>query len=729
MNSNGLKIHFHIYIHSFRDRTCNRYSLSFRFRILKTTWELNAINLNPITSIKNLFKYLAFGFALAPFSVSATFFRIGSAIILFTYLNIFTIIPALVFWFLNVLLTQNAATKAKKDQISSVYLMSFMGLFVPVYFSPERRKETKSGKRKMITSTQAAFYRNQCLASLLCYAPPLAVCAGIVNEFISFKYDSDIELDFYTFHFVTAVVLVEGILSLLFSLCPGPDMFGRCVGTTPENTKNTETNTKSDSTSKNSKSKDITCAEKDETHTSKRSSVNIDEPPPKDLHKKDSTENVNQKSPGPKKDVKKRNNSGLNEHAVNILIALILLGIVMFPIILSFRQSLFNRPLHEHRSYLVVTDKTNASHIIITELMYIPEDNNKTKDMFDRIEANTEYFEPRTVRASNNLLRFYYESKIRITHRKNWDNDVNRELERKDADNRTKVAAVLLMDYEEFKPSSNWKKAFMNSSAGDTPLFLVRYLDNRTIVSHLSEERPVKIYQNSDDIPEPEWHCDIPSNYQINQKCFKEQNADDDVYKSVMNERNRKMEKWINGKSFMELECKWGDKACKTTFNGKQSGSHVRDYCNGADVNLCPLENTQRFLGGNKIEIPSGVFRNIYWTPDRCNPIDATNKKYIRSCDTDVSSKTVSGWTSLLGHSHKKEPRNNLIFRISGHRFCSIYAEEIRSTICIYKETVNVYCCKNEENCPQTFQGSVVGIKNEKSCSKIQDIIKNYNFG
>ena len=692
---------------------------------MKTTWELNAINLNPITSIKYLFKYLAFGFALAPFSVSATFFRIGSVIILFTCLNIFTIIPALVFWFLNVLLTQNAATKAKQDQISSVYLMSFMGLFVPVYFSPERRKETKSGKRKLITPTQAAFYRNQCLASLLCYIPPLAVCAGIVNEFIVFKYDSDIELDYYTFHFVTAVVLVEGILSFLFSLCPGPDMIGRCMGMTPENTKNTETNTKSDSTSKNSKTKDITCKDKVETQTSKGSSANIDNAPPKDFPIKELTEKANQKTKVPKKNVDKKNNGGLKVLyylKLNILFAMILLGIVMFPIILSFRQSLFNRPLQEHRSYLVVTDKTNASHLIITELMSIPEDNTKTKDKFDRIEANTEFFELRTVRTSNNLLRFYYESKIRITYRQNWENDVNSKYERKDADNRTKVAAVLLMDHTEFKPSSNWKQAFMNSGAGETPLFLVRYLDNRTIASHLSEERPVKIFRNSDDIPEPEWHCDIPSNIQINQKCFTENNADDNVY--IVEDGNR----WINGQSYIELECKWGDRACRTTFSGKQSGSHVRNYCNGADANLCPLENQQRFLGGNVIENPRGVFRNIYYSPDRCNPIDAEHQKYIRLCDLDVSSRTESGWTSLLGHLHKKEPRDNRVSRISGHRYCSIYAVDIRNTKCIYKEMINVYCCEDAENCPQTFQNSVVGIKNEKSCSKIKDIIKNYNF-
>ena len=673
--------------------------------------------------------YIAFGFALAPFSVSATFFRIGSVIILFTYLNIFTIIPAIVFWFLNVLLTQNAANKAKEDQITSIYFMSFMGLFVPVYFSPEKRKEIKSGKRKMITQTQASFYRNQCLASLLCYLPPLAVCVGIVHDFIEFKYDSDIILDYYTFHFVTAVVLVEGGLSFLFSLSPGPDMIGRCTGTKIEEDNTVKTNKKdaapkkSESTSKNGGSKEKNENSTPDEVTSEVKKVSKVQPI------KNKTNSSKQKSASPKKKPNKENDSWDVEQVINIFVALILLGGVMFPIVLAFQKSLFHQPLLDHRSFLVVTNSTNSSHTIITEIMFVPQETETNNTKIDKIEANTEYFEYRQLKFA--MRRFYYGAKLRIAYRQNWENDVSKQNERKDADDPTKVAAVLLIDHTEFKPTSNWKDAFKNSREGDTPIFLVRHLDNPTIETHLKEERTVGLFENANDIPEPEWHCDIPWNNQIKQKCFRDDNQKDGMYNKTKDGKT-----WIKGKSYMELECKWGGKTCKTSFNERQPGGHVRDYCNGADVNLCPLDNQPQLKGGDQIENPTEIWRNIYWSPDRCklNTLyDDTddNTRRLRSCDLkgDTVSKTVSGWTSLFGHTRKKVRGQDKVSRISGHRYCSIYAEGNGATVCIYKETVNVLCCEDVANCENSFRGRTVGIKDEKSCSKIAEIIMSYrNF-
>ena len=89
--------------------------------------------------------------------------------------------------------------------------------------------------------------------------------------------------------------------------------------------------------------------------------------------------------------------------------------------------------------------------------------------------------------------------------------------------------------------------------------------------------RTANLFHDAQDIPEPEWHCDIPMN-SLGRQCFTETNVNDEMYVSVGDKR------WIKGQSYMKLECKWGNNTCKTSFGkyGKQPGNHVRSCARAA---------------------------------------------------------------------------------------------------------------------------------------------------
>ena len=159
-----------------------------------------------------------------PFSLVSAFFRIGSFIVFVTYISTFGFLPVGAFWFINVILSQNARnTTAGKEHQISVWLMSFMGVFVPAYFCPEYRKKERGKKKKLISPAQLTFYRNQSIASLICYLPALTFICLIVNDpsiMKEFKYNADAILDNTRFNLCIGVVAVEGLVSFVFSFSP-----------------------------------------------------------------------------------------------------------------------------------------------------------------------------------------------------------------------------------------------------------------------------------------------------------------------------------------------------------------------------------------------------------------------------------------------------------------------------------------------------------------------------
>ena len=163
-----------------------------------------------------------------PFSLVSAFFRIGSFIVFVTYISAFGFLPVGAFWFINVVLSQNARnTTAGKEHQISVWLMSFMGVFVPAYFCPEYRKKEKGKKKKLISPAQLTFYRNQSIASLICYLPALTFIFLIVNYpsiIEKFNYNADVILDNFRFNLCIGIIAVEGLVSFVFSFSP------RCSG-------------------------------------------------------------------------------------------------------------------------------------------------------------------------------------------------------------------------------------------------------------------------------------------------------------------------------------------------------------------------------------------------------------------------------------------------------------------------------------------------------------------
>ena len=72
------------------------------------------------------------------------------------------------------------------------------------------------------------------------------------------------------------------------------------------------------------------------------------------------------------------------------------------------------------------------------------------------------------------------------------------------------VVGVLLIDEDEYRPSSPLKKVTKIEGDSNTPfMFLVRPEDKKFLNQYLNHSTPVDIVFQLDNIPDPKWKCDL----------------------------------------------------------------------------------------------------------------------------------------------------------------------------------------------------------------------------
>ena len=159
-----------------------------------------------------------------PLSMTSSFFRIFSIVVLLTYLNNYGFISIVVFWITNMFIFVKCLNNSDGDaKDNSTWLVGFVGLFVPVYFYPQYN-DNRFDQRNMST-IQRKIYRYQNVAALICYLPSLLACLVITNipcnDNLCYRYqkpDTVIKLDNLEFNWTVGIIIVEGIIANILSL-------------------------------------------------------------------------------------------------------------------------------------------------------------------------------------------------------------------------------------------------------------------------------------------------------------------------------------------------------------------------------------------------------------------------------------------------------------------------------------------------------------------------------
>ena len=693
---------------------------------MKTTWDINAINLNPATSFKSLWKYFTFSFDLSPFSLTSAFFRIGAFIILVTYLNSFGFIPIGIFWFINVVLSQNVSVDpAAEEHKNSVWLMSFMGLFVPAYFCPEYRKSSKSKKKKLISGSQLDLYWKQCLASLICYIPSLVMCFIIVNypTVMNFDYRADIILDNFRFNFCIVVVIGEGIVSFFLSLSPRSSNIVRRFVVNPlcnrgrqKNKKKCKTeshqkkNVSSTSNSKDNPSQGINAvadtksAPKETVFTIEEESVvkgtldntikqEVDEtssPTPNAPNIKENTQDQNvlestiqkgaKEKSTPKKKPKKADKTSFTEQAIYLIGCWIILGLVIIPVIAVFKLALFTQALHLRSYIFFPAPGGKRNNTIVIEATLVPKNDtfidrsNETITGITRFIDSSVSLNPRT-NAFNNIL---------VMHLNTWNDRRKKDVKEIDT-----VVAVILIDNKRFSPSAPLREIPRLMGDHSPTIYMARMSDGKHVERYLRKSsRPtISIAHRNDMIPEPEWICNLQPG-----ECIEDNNFNDKTYVT-----SKKGKTWIKGSEHMTITCHWGDKSC---YGNQYSILQSHNYCRGGETMLCPI-GSGSFGNFKRIDslVKYNQKRQFRMSPfGRCAS-DITTK--VPACDRGFKSGEVSGWTNLLGFT--KELFEKSIYEIFGRRYCSIYNSETGNTECIFEEKIDYMCCEEKMSCPNNY--------------------------
>ena len=131
-------------------------------------------------SWKEVWTYVVLGLKHLPFSITTSFFRISSMIMLFTYLNQFGLIPIVVFWIVTLVILVKCVDKSVEESShNSTWLISFIALFVPAYCLPQFTEKILD--QKNILMRQRKIFQYQTMAAFICYFPLLLVCLVITN--------------------------------------------------------------------------------------------------------------------------------------------------------------------------------------------------------------------------------------------------------------------------------------------------------------------------------------------------------------------------------------------------------------------------------------------------------------------------------------------------------------------------------------------------------------------
>ena len=185
--------------------------------MLKALVSFNIINIHiqNVDNSKKLVRLISIIMNHLVYFVSTATFRIGSITLLYSYLNVYAIIPIALFWLTNL-------SYGYKNLIhvgAPYWLISFSSIFFPVYFIDFTKLKDKQ-TRDMIKNQQHAF-RFQSIACFIIYGSSLVVCWFFI--FFNIKrwtYSSTMILDNIGFNIIMMTCLLIGFISALLSLEP-----------------------------------------------------------------------------------------------------------------------------------------------------------------------------------------------------------------------------------------------------------------------------------------------------------------------------------------------------------------------------------------------------------------------------------------------------------------------------------------------------------------------------
>ena len=178
------------------------------------------MNLGNIISWNMLWKHLTLVFSQMPYTISTSFFRLSSIIVMLCYLNEYAFIPIIVFWLSNIMiLIQYPTPNTAGSNENSIWLMSFIGVFVPSYYFPSYEGQNHTDIAFRYERVRRVF-QVQSFVSIVCYIPAIMACYVIVNKPCDFKYalqNSENSLNNFEFNIVAMTIVSEGVISTFLS--------------------------------------------------------------------------------------------------------------------------------------------------------------------------------------------------------------------------------------------------------------------------------------------------------------------------------------------------------------------------------------------------------------------------------------------------------------------------------------------------------------------------------
>ena len=178
------------------------------------------MNLDNIMSWNMMWSHLTFGFSQMPYTISTSFFRLSSIIVMLCYLNEYAFIPIIVFWLSNILILIKYPTpNTTGSNENSIWLMSFIGIFVPSYFFPSYGGQNYTHVACHYERVCKVF-KIQSFLAMVCYIPAIIACYVIVNKPCDFKYaleNSENALNNFEFNIIAITIVSEGVISTFLS--------------------------------------------------------------------------------------------------------------------------------------------------------------------------------------------------------------------------------------------------------------------------------------------------------------------------------------------------------------------------------------------------------------------------------------------------------------------------------------------------------------------------------
>ena len=597
-------------------------------------------------------------------------------------------IPLLFFWIVNVAISHRFLTVtkiSKKTGIkNSVWLMSFMGIFIPAFF----RTNYQQNYEAYFASKQHKLLRTQCIWSFAIYIPALLACAMIVNLPNDFMYGSYNELENDRFNVCIGLVIFEGFISTFLSFSSnwsGTIRRPKSNNSMVEKKKNvTLTSKKQENKNSVSKINELTsnCQTPIEKVKPKSEKIKTSEKRYKKVKKFDRSANMkHEKGIGKNMNSKK----SVSEHVLHIAGILVILCFALYPILSCFRLVVFS-PSCKERSYLYFKGNSTNESILI-ETIRIPElDTVKGLERF--LLTLAEYCSSRsgnatllskqkisgTARFVKNInLRSSFSGQVLVVDSQIWEKRTKQRM----GEDRN-AAAIVLLNPPNFRPSSPIRGIPRLEGKNSPDIFLIRNENADQFRHYVKANTEIRIIMERVNVPEPLWECDLPKS-----GCLK------DNYKDG----------FIDGKEYISIKCFYGNRTCF----GFQNRQQYHNFCSGPNTKVCPLDR-------NGFSFTKKVLINNIERSFKCSPVHCTPKSLSESipmCDAGLQGGMTSGWTNIIGK-ETKEVDLTQIATMEGRRYCSLKNVNTGETEMIFEEQVKHRCCREYEICGNTLNMCLV---------------------